>query len=157
MSLAITMQEARIRVVAMDGMGAEASLFLHTVGESGYGPQTILRRLNDPQVSFLPVRVGDRVELVNLESIAYLAVEGRPPEVAALEEVCASKARVALVLASGEGLEGDLLYEQPPGQSRVSDLLNNPQDRFLLLVNDGQTRFVRRGAILRVREELRTS
>lgn len=152
MSLALSMQEARIRVVAMDGRSSEASIFLHSIGGSGSGPETILSCLNDRQLSFLPVRIGEPVELINLDGVVYLEVEGRPPEVERYEEVSALRAPVALELFGGERLEGDLLYARPPSHSRVSDLLNSRDERFLLLVTPGRTLFVRRAAILRARE-----
>ncbi len=121
------------------------------VGEDGARPQTISERLNDRSARFLPIRIGERFELVNTDWIAYVACPGRTRDVAEREEVGAHCERAELDLAGGATLRGELLYELPPGHSRVSDLLNAPNQRFLLLVTETETLFVRRAAVRRAR------
>ena len=151
MSYALAMQDEPIRIVGTDGRVAEASLFLHAVADRSTRPETIGARLNDGAVAFLPVRREERVELVHLAWVAYVAVAGRPRDVAAREEVGARRAAVELDRVGGETLRGELLYELPAGNARVSDLLNSPGERFLLLLAGSETLFVNRAAIVRAR------
>ena len=151
MSYALAMQDEPIRIVGTDGRVAEASLFLHAVADVSSRPETIGARLNDRAVAFLPVRRDGRVELVHLAWVAYVAVAGRPLDVAAREEVGARRAEVALDLVGGATWRGELLYELPAGNARVSDLLNSPGERFLLLIAGTETLFVNRAAIVRAR------
>jgi hypothetical protein len=150
-SFALAMQDEPIRIVGTDGRVAQASLFLHAVADRSSRPETIGSRLNDLAVSFLPVRRDERIELVHLAWVAYVAVAGRPLDVAAREEVGARRAAVELDLVGGETLKGELLYELPAGNSRVSDLLNSAGERFLLLLSESETLFVNRAAIVRAR------
>jgi hypothetical protein len=150
-SFALAMQDEPIRIVGTDGRVAEGTLFLHAVAERSSRPETVGARLNDLAVSFLPVRRDGSIELVHLAWVAYVAVAGRPLDVANREEVGARRAEVELDLVGGETLKGDLLYELPAGHSRVSDLLNSPGERFLLLLAGAETLFVNRAAILRAR------
>jgi hypothetical protein len=151
MSLAVEVRDVPLRIVAFDGRAVAGSLFLHLVGERGRRPERLADRLNDPEVRFVPVRLEGRVELLNLAWVAYVAAPGRLPEIADREAVGCRSAHVELELAGGAELAGDLLYELPAGHARVSDLLNSPGERFLLLVTPDETLFVHRAAIVRAR------
>jgi hypothetical protein len=151
MSLAIEVQSVDLRFVGFDGHTTEGSLFLHLAGERSARPQTALDRLNDPAVRFVPVRVDEHVELVNLAWLAFVSRPGRAPEVAAQEEIGALRASVSLDLAGGMTVEGDLHYLLPSGHSRVSDLLNSADERFLLVTTADETLYVHRAAVVRAR------
>ena len=150
MSLAVETRAIAVRVVALDARATEAELFLHTVGERTARPESLDDRLNGG-FAFVPVRVAGRIELLNLDHIAYLACAGETPEVAARLEVGAQREAAELDLVHGETLAGDLVYTLPPGHARVSDLLNSPTERFLLFGAGGETLFVNRAAVVRAR------
>jgi hypothetical protein len=153
MSLAVEVRDVPLRIVAFDGRAIAGSFFLHLVGDHGGRPETVGDRLNDPETRFVPVRVEERVELLHLAWIAYVACPGELPEVAEREAVGCRRERVELELAGGARLAGELLYALPPGHARVSDLLNTAGERFLLLLAAGETLFVNRAAIVRARTD----
>lgn len=151
MSLALETREAPVRIVELDGRQTEGALFLHTLGDQESRLETISRRLNDVEATFLPVRVNGGIDLVHLAWVAYVAADGRSGDVGRLEEVGARRAPVTLELAHGETVTGELLYAAPADQSRVSDLLNSGGERFLLLLAPDSTLYVHRAAIRRAR------
>ena len=151
MSLALATFGAPLRFVELDGRATEGTLYLHIAGGRAAQPETIVDRLNEPGTSFVPLKVDGTIELLHLAWIAYVACPGRPPEVAAREEVGARRERVELELVGGETWRGELLYTLPAGHSRVSDLLNSPGERFLMLLTPSETLFVHRAAIVRAR------
>jgi hypothetical protein len=153
MSLAVATHGVPLRLVRLDGRARKGELVLHGGLESGARSESIAGRLNDPGSSFVPLRFGDRVELVNLDHVAFLAYDGEAPEVAERLEVGARRERAELELAVGETLVGELIYTLPPGHARVSDLLNSPGERFVLLVRPSETLFVHRAAILVARTD----
>jgi hypothetical protein len=150
MSLAVETRVLAVRIVALDSRASEAELFLHTVADRTARPESLDDRLNGGY-AFVPVRVAGRIELLNLDHIAYVACAGESPEVAARLEVGAHREAAELDLVHGETLAGELVYTLPPGHARVSDLLNSPTERFLLLVAAGSTLFVNRAAVVRAR------
>jgi hypothetical protein len=150
MSLAVQTRGLSLRFVGFDGRAREVELFLHAVGERTAHPESIDDRLNGG-FAFVPVRAEGGVELVNLDHVAYVVAPGEVPEIAERDEVGASRERVELDLVHGETLAGELVYTLPPGHARVSDLLNSPTERFLLLVSPGETRYVHRASVVRVR------
>jgi hypothetical protein len=151
MSLALATEVVPLRIVGLDGRAVEAGVFLRAGAERAEARERLDHKLNDPELVFLPVKLGAKIELVHLAWVAYFACAGRPPEVAAREEVGAQRERVELELAFGELVEGELLYTLPSGHARVSDLLNDPAERFLLLLAERETLFVHRAAIVRAR------
>jgi hypothetical protein len=144
------MQKAPVRLVLFDGKELRGDLFLHAMADEAGRTETIGARLGAEGARFLPLASEGRVQLVRTNWIAYLEVAGTPPEIAELDELGANRATVALELVTGETLCGDLLYLPPAGTSRISDLLNAPGPRFLLLVVGGLTRYVQRDALARV-------
>lgn len=150
MSLALEVRQAALRIVDRKGAESRGAMFLHTVGDGGR-PESVDDRLNDPEARFVPIRFEHGVELLQLGWIAYAALAGRSPEVAASDSVGAQHAQVELELVSGERLAGELVYARPPGSARVSDLLNGKGERFLMLLTADETLFVNRDAIARAR------
>lgn len=151
LDLAVAVEPLPVRVVFTDGRAALASFFLHAASPRHFGRQGVGERLNEPHAHFLPLALGERVELVRVGSLAVVECPPDLPEVAELDELELFRAPAELELASGEVLRGDLRYGLPPGACRVSDLLNAPDARFLLLQTEGAVSFVNRDAVLRVR------
>lgn len=151
MSYVLEVNRLPVWLVELDGQRIEARFFLHTVSERRGGPETLEDRLNEPNTHFLPFEIQGEVALIHLHRLAYVEFAGRLPEVEEKERVGACRQAVELDLVFGETLSGELLYELPPGKSRVLDLLNTPAERFLLLVNEGLTRYVNREGLIRVR------
>jgi hypothetical protein len=150
MSYAVHVQRRAVRMVAFDGKAAEGELFLQAFGPFG-GGQTLVERLNDPAAVFLPFLARGGLELVNLSWVAYFEVAELTPELQLRLEVGACRERAELELASGETLRGELVYERPPESRRISDLLNSPEERFLLMVAGQRTLYVHRHALVRAR------
>jgi hypothetical protein len=137
-------------MVLLNGDCFEASFYLRLSSAYGYGRETLGERLNDSNNLFLACKVDDEVQLLQLASIAYIQVRGSLPEAEYREHVGASRQRATLTLKTGETLAGEFLSILPPSRSRVSDLLNSPEERFLLFFTEGSSLYVNRDAIVRV-------
>jgi len=150
MSYAVHVQRQAVRMVTFDGKAADGDLYLQAFGPSGRA-QTLCERLNDPAALFVPFQGRGGLELAHLHWVAYFEVAGLAPEVQQRLDVGACREKVELELVSGETLRGELVYERPPESRRISDLLNAPEERFLLLVAAERTLYVHRQALLRAR------
>lgn len=150
-SYALQMQKVPVRLVTLTGADLRGELFLHASVDQAGRLQTIGGKLEEEDARFLPLGSDGGVQLVRVNWIAYLEVVGPTPDVTELEEIGACRATVELELVNGETLSGDLRYLLPPGNNRVSDLLNSPRPAFLLLAGAGLTRYVQRDALARVR------
>lgn len=128
----------------------EASFYLRLSSAFGHGRESLGERLNDPATLFLACKVEEEVQLVHLKSIAYLEVHGSLPEVEYLEHVGAARQPAILTLRTGDTIQGEFLSILPPNRSRVSDLLNAPDERFLLFLTDRLSLYINRDAIVRV-------
>jgi hypothetical protein len=137
-------------VILWSAEALSASFYLRLASASGVGRETLGERLNDPGTRFIPCRVGDRIELLNLDWISFIRVEGPGPEVARREEMGAVRKPARITLQSGYRLEGDLLSMLPHARARLSDLLNLSTDRFLLFLAPAAVLYVNRKAIVRV-------
>ena len=152
--LAIEVEELPVRVVTLDGGRTAARLFLHTVSERRRGPETLGERLAAKDARFLPCHVEGGLEMVNLDHVSYLECPADLPELALFDELSSSRTRAVLELSHGERLSGELRYRLPSFGCRLSDLLNAPDEPFLLLVREDRTCcYVNRRAVVRVREE----
>lgn len=147
---ALAVRRRAARLFGFDGSSANAQLYLRDATARGPSPETVAERLNALDGEFLPCEIGGETALVNLEWIAYVECPAGA-EPARPEDAACRRAPVDLELVTGETLAGDLVFVARPGRARVSDLLNSTSDRFLHLVTAGVDRYVRRGAILRVR------
>lgn len=137
-------------LVLLNGDCFEASFYLRLSSAYGHGRETLGERLNDPATLFLACKVDEAVQLVQLSSIAYLEVHGALPEVEYREHVGAIRQPATITLRTGDKIQGEFLSILPPNKSRVSDLLNTPDERFLLFLTDKLSLYVNRDAILRV-------
>ncbi len=135
-------------MVPTAGSPLSASLFLRPVGSR---VEHLGDRLNEPGAFFVPAEINDHSELLRLSWVAYLEHKSVLPEVKELEEMAATREPALVTLFDGSILEGDLLYVLPPERSRISDLLNNPSHRFLLMVDGETTRYVNCASIARLR------
>lgn len=150
MSYAIEVQRTEAVLVDVRGGRLTAQVYVHTVSAHESRPETLADRVNDPETYFLPCQIEDTTELVNLDTLSYLEVPEGLPEIARLEEIGAQRAAVELLMLSGETLAGELLYEAPIQNPRVSELFNRHQ-RFLILVTPSSHYLVRTAAVGRVR------
>lgn len=137
-------------MVLLNGDCFETSFYLRLSSAYGYGRETLGERLNEPATRFLACKVDEEVQLVQLSSIAYILVRGTLPEAEYREHVGGSRQRATITLRTGEVMPGEFLSILPPNRSRVSDLLNSPEERFLLFLTEGMSLYVNRDAIVRV-------
>ena len=132
--LSVPMRRVSATFWTVDGAAFEGALFLHLNAETHDGPETVLDRLNDPNL-FLTLSVAGDSPVLFLNKIqlvrADVPAEERPPETADLLEH-ASVERIRVQLINGEQLTGTVLIEGPTGRRRLSDFLNT-QPAFLPL------------------------
>lgn len=149
--LAVAVAPVGVRVSDGQGRCFDAEIFLHEEGERRAGRETLEDRLNDPDGRFLPCRIDGEMQILHLDRLAWMELDGVAPEVARRQEMEARRTAVELVLTTGEHLEGDLVYLLPEARSRPSDVLNRSDAPFLVLLASDATRYVHRSAVLRVR------
>jgi hypothetical protein len=138
------------RVVDLAGGVRDMEIFLGPALHRHHETETVGERLNAEGLQFLPVEVGGKVELLQLDYIADVQITGDAPEIERLVSVGAARKSVTVHLSSGSALRGDLLYTMPKERPRVSDVLNSPGNQFLLLVQPGCCHYVNRKAVVRV-------
>jgi hypothetical protein len=138
------------RVLSVSGQARELDVFLGPALHRHHETETLGERLNAHGLQFLPVAVGDKVELLQVDYIADVQLDGRAPELERLEEIGAARKPVTVHLTTGDALQGDLVYVMPTGRPRVSDVLNAPDQQFLLLVQPDRCHYVNRKAVVRV-------
>ncbi|MEA2605057.1 MAG: hypothetical protein QOF89_6049 [Acidobacteriota bacterium] len=137
-------------VILWSGEAIAASFYLHLASASGSGRETLGERLNDPGTRFLPCKVNDHVELLNLDWISYIRIAGSIPEVAQREQHGASRQQARIAMQSGYLLEGQFLCLLPSARARLSDLLNVSTERFLLFLAPAAALYVNRKSIVRI-------
>ncbi len=137
-------------VVLATGESLSAAFYLRLASLQGMGRETLGERLNDADTRFVPCKVDDRVELLNLDRISFLRVSGPLPEVAHQEELGASRQSARIIVQGGYLLEGEFLCILPTARSRLSDLLNDSSDRFLLFLAPAAAFYINRDAIVRI-------
>jgi hypothetical protein len=146
----IDVKELSVRLALLDGTSVQAVFFLQLSSESGYGNEGLSARLNDETAQFLVMRCAAGTTFVSADSIAYVAIPGKTREIAFLERVGASRRAAAVQMRTGEELVGDFLSLAPPNRSRLSDVLNEPGQRFLVFEGGGCTYHIHRNAIQQV-------
>lgn len=152
-TLAVPVEAIAVRLVTLAGVSCEALVYLHTTSGRHLGAETLGERLSSAETLFLPCETAAGVELVNLDQLAYLHCPPGLPEVKMLDELSGFRVTAVLELAHGEALRGQLRYRLPAFACRVSDLLNAPTERFLLLTAADRCCYVNRRAVVRVRTE----
>ncbi len=151
MDLEIKVDRLPAHLVELDGSSCEVEFFLHPFGPHSLRHESVGDRLNDRSSRFLPCQIEGFTWLVRVDAIAYVRFPEPPPELALLEEVGASHARVDVLLGSGEHLRGELVFEARSVNARVSDFLNTDPPRFLLVRTQQGVFYVNRNAVSRIR------
>jgi hypothetical protein len=137
-------------MILWNGDSIAASFYLRLASMSGSGRETLSERLNDPGTRFIPCKIDDQVELLNLEWISYIRIAGMIPEVAEREQLGATRLGAKILMQSGYLLEGQFLCVLPSARARLSDLLNVSADRFLLFLAPAAVLYVNRDSIVRI-------
>lgn len=150
--LAVAVEAFDLGLRFFDGRDERRQVFLHQISGYHMGRETLGERLNSEKDRFLPCQSEDGLELVNLDQVALVECAPELPDLEELEVVGISRAPVCIELAEGETLRGVLSYHRPAESSRLSDLLNGPGDRFLMLRSGEQAWYINRNAVVRVRE-----
>jgi len=147
-------QEVRsIDVLLVPCVGAEsdARMFLRLTGHDGRTRETLIERLNDPTSPFLPVETTGHVEFVHKRWISHVVSDGPSPEVEKSAREGWLQVPITLELCHGDVLRGEVHFARPVGSNRLSDHLNSPDTRFLLLSTSNHTYYVNRDAVHRAR------
>jgi hypothetical protein len=139
------------QVTLWNGKAMSCAFYLRLAGASSpSNRETLGERLNDSQTRFLACKVDERVELVSLKAISFIRVPGALPEVEMLEQLGAIRQPARVTLTCGYSLNGDFFSILPSSRSRLSDLLNLSDERFLLFLTPGATAYIQRDSIVRV-------
>ena len=138
------------RVLSLSGDARDLDVFLGPAMHRHHETETLGERLNSEGLQFLPVATGEKVELLHIDHIADVQLDGLAPEVERLDEVGAAHEMVTVHLSTGVTLRGELVFVMPRDRPRVSDVLNKPGNQFFLLVEPGRSHYVNRKAVVRV-------
>lgn len=138
------------RVVSFSGDTREVDVFLGPALRRHYETETLGERLNAQGLQFLPVSAGDKIELLQLDYIADVQIDGEAPELERVEFASATRKPVTVHLSNGSAVRGDFIYMMPRERPRVSDALNDPSHQFLLVVEPGRSHYLNRKAVVRV-------
>jgi hypothetical protein len=136
--------------ILWNGEAITTSFYLRLASAQGADRETLGERLNDPETQFLPCKIGERVELLNLDWLSFLRVEGVLPEVGRREELGAVRQPARVTVQSGYVLDGEFLYCLPAARSRLSDFLNLAGERFVLFLAPAAVFYINRKAIVRI-------
>ena len=124
--LSVPMQMTRATFWTEDEATFEGTLFLHLSAESHDGPETVLDRLNTPEL-FLVLSLADTSSVVLLNKAQIIRVDV-PAEAGAHEAAAALQVadveHVRMRLINGEQLEGTIHVEGAAGRQRLANFLN---------------------------------
>jgi hypothetical protein len=146
----VDVAEVAAKLALVNGLVLQASFFLHASSRNGNGPESLAARLNDQSVEFISLRCAGKITLMRIDAIAYVRIAGQAPERNFRDGVAAPRRAAEVRLFSGEELAGEFLSLLPPNRSRLSDLLNEPGQRFLLLASGDNSYYVNRTAVQQV-------
>lgn len=151
MDLTVPVQSATCLFWTVDGMSFEGSLSLHLNAETHEGNETVLDRLNGPNL-FLPLRVPGNLPVVFLNKIQIVRVDaphegGTPADPEHEAETNTQPIKVQLI--NGEQLQGTVRIDGPRGRRRLSDFLNT-QPAFLPLVGPELLHLLHKRFIVRI-------
>jgi CheY-like chemotaxis protein/Zn ribbon nucleic-acid-binding protein len=135
----------------VDGASFEGSLSLHLNAEAHQGPETVLDRLNDPDL-FLTVRMTGDVPVVFLNKIQLIRADVPPDEPLPEDAERAGEVDIQAIkvqLINGEYLQGTVRIEGPSGRRRLSDFLNT-QPAFLPLAGPDHLHLLHKRFIARI-------
>jgi len=146
----IPVMEVPTRLVLVSGATMPASFFLEAAGRDAFEHEGLLAHLNNERKQFIVVRCEAGITMVCTEAIAYVNIGGRTPEFEFCEAVGTPHQPAHIRLCTGEELRGDFVCLASPEQSRLSDLLNQPRQRFLLFTSGSSTYLINRNAVQQV-------
>jgi CheY-like chemotaxis protein len=149
--LTVPMRSVSAEYWTVDGMTFQGTLSLHVNAETHQGPETVLDRLNDPNL-FLTLRVPGDVPVVFLNKIQIVRVDVPPEEGTYVDPEHVAEANIQPIkvqLINGEQLQGTVRIEGPAGRRRLSDFLNI-QPAFLTLVGPERLHLLQKRFIARI-------
>lgn len=151
MDLTVPVQSATCLFWTVDGKSFEATLSLHLNAEMHEGNETVLDRLNDPNL-FLPLRVSGDLPVVFWNKIQIVRVdaplEGGTP-VDPEHEAESNTQPIKVQLINGMQLQGTVRIDGPRWRRRLSDFLNT-QPAFLPLVGPELLHLLHKRFIVRI-------
>lgn len=142
----IVVETCVVELVMVNGLRIHGETFLQLQGIYLTGPQRVGELLNGDE-TYLPVRTGSQVQLVNLEQVVSVSLSAElefDPLLTLGEE---HQVRVEPV--AGDTLEARIFVNLPGNKSRVKDFLNQ-KIRFLPFLNNDRVVYFARERILRV-------
>jgi CheY-like chemotaxis protein len=149
--LSVPMQLAKATFWTEDKASFEGTLFLHLTAETHDGPETILDRLNQPDL-FMVLGVAEEGPVVILNKAQIVRVD-LPPEAVQREAndptSVADVEHVRVRLINGDRLDGTVRVEGPVGRQRLSELLN-AQPAFVPLQGPARLHLLQKRFISRV-------
>jgi len=148
-SYRVDVTEFSARLALVNGTIIPASFFLGPAVEDGYEHEGLWARLNNDRTRFVVVRCEAGITLVCADSIAYVCMAGRTTEVEFRQRSGAHRA-AEVRLCTGEELRGDFVSLGLPERSRLSDLLNETGQRFLIFTSGDSTYLIHRNAVQQV-------
>lgn len=153
--LVVPVQSATFTFWTVDGMSFEGILSLHLNAETHQGAETVLDRLNDPNL-FLPLRVPGGLPVVFLNKSQIVRVDAPHEEVAPADPEYMAEANILPIkvqLINGVQLQGTVRIDGPSGRRRLSDFLNT-QPAFLPLVGPELMHLLHKRFIVRIEPQL---
>ena len=142
----IIVETCAVELVMVNGLRIHGETFLQLQGIYLTGPQRVGELLNGDE-TFLPVRAGSQVQLVNLEQVVSVSLSAElefDPLLTLGEE---HQVRVEPV--AGDAIEARIFVNLPGNKSRVKDFLNQ-KIRFLPFLDHDRVVYFARERILRV-------
>ena len=149
--LTVPMQSATCIYWTVDGRSFEATLSLHLNAETHQGTETVLDRLNDPNL-FLPLRIPGDLPVVFLNKSQIVRVDvphgvEAPADPEQMVETNIQPIKVQLI--NDVQLQGTVRIDGPSGRRRLSDFLNT-QPAFLPLVGPELLHLLQKRFIVRI-------
>jgi hypothetical protein len=145
----VAVTEVSARLTLVSGAEMPVSFFLES-GRDIFEHEGLLAHLNNERKQFIVVRCEAGITLVCADAIAYVSIGGRTPEFEFCEVVGTPHLAARIRLCTGEELGGDFVSLAEPERSRLSDLLNQPGQRFLLFTSGCATYLIHRNAVQQV-------
>jgi hypothetical protein len=139
MTFQVPMNEVAITVALVGMEPAEHFIYLHPISEFRDGPETLHEYLNGAR-TFFPMLAGGVPKMVNREQILWVKFE-KLPDLYESEATLIEKLTI-LELVDGSRLEGTVPIDRPREQSRISDILNDANEVFLRMDDEGDTYYV---------------
>lgn len=133
-------------VVAVSGAEPEEYfLYLAPQSELRDGPETLADYLNGSR-RFFPMMSGGVPKMLNRDQIVWVRYE-KLPSIVELESTIVERLTI-LELADGTRIEGMIpVGDRPREASRISDVLNDPDEGFLRIDEDEDTYFVNKSFV----------